>query len=74
MFGWLRRHPKKAARLFDRAVEVVSEIGLLLVVFGPLDTIFDPDAEPSTGWTIFGVGVVLVVGALAFEWSLPDDN
>lgn len=75
MLGWLRRHPRKTKRLADRTVDTVTEIGLLLVVFGPLDTIFGAEsAEAWKGWTVFGVGMVLIVGAAVFQWSLPDDD
>lgn len=91
--AWLQRkyfgpHPKKAKRLGKRLVDAAAEIGVLLVVFGPLDLVLKTVPEVSkqptvsavpsfswvSGWTIMAVGVVLIMIAAVIEWRLPDDD
>lgn len=88
---WLKarlfdQHPKKALRLGKRLVDAATEIGVLLMVFGPLDALLrvtvnisaTPAVGPSTaiwsGWTFFALGVMFVVVAMFAEWRLPDDS
>lgn len=79
--GALYVDPKRNQRLGRRVVDVLSEIGVLLVVFGPLELvlrqsqastagrpILGGSAGWSIGWTIFLLGLALIAGALLAEW------
>ena len=83
----IAQNPKKMQRAGKRVVEVATEIGLLLIVFTPLETLLR--AEPSEtiraaktaaprmsglGWLFFVIGVTLIIGALILEWRYLDGS
>src|ERR1051326_6346633 len=52
-WAWLEANPKKAARLTERIVEGLREVGLLLIAFSPLDAAITkgPCTTPRSSWS-----------------------
>ena len=77
MVGRLRAKPRKARQLADRILEGMREIGVLLLVFAPLDVALSrtPLRELLGTLLLFvGIGTFLVSAAPAFEWRRDDDE
>jgi hypothetical protein len=68
---WVLRNPKKAARVGERILEGLREVGVLLVAFAPLDMAIG-EKPLADSWPIlvmfFLAGLTMFVMALILEW------
>lgn len=69
LLAWETRNRYKLRRLAVSLIGSFREIGLLFLVFGPLDAALAPDRAHDT-WQFFVMGVFYFVLALALEWRL----
>ena len=70
-WAWLEKNPKKAARLTERIIEGLREVGLLLIAFSPIDAAISKGTlREATEFLVgfLGGGLVLFGLGLFLEW------
>lgn len=61
---------RRTATIQQRIEEAMREIGVLLIVFAPLDTAFSAGPQTRALWLPFLlIGLLLFVAAVLSEWS-----
>jgi hypothetical protein len=74
---WLRRNPEKAKRLSVRVVDVLEELGTLLIAFAPLDAAIEKANLRDAGGFLalfLGAGIVSLGVAWWIDWRRDNAN
>lgn len=70
---WIRGNRRKATRLASRVCDMLSEIGILLLAFTPLEAGLSPEPigeQLPFLWTFGGGGALLFSLGAALAWRL----
>ena len=76
VLNWFRRNPKRGWRLFSRFLEMLREIGVLLMAFAPLEAGIRSrgfsDSDQGTMLRFFLTGVALFASGALGELGVKD--